>query len=104
MANIMASKFKEKLIKQSQLEWQKTDSLGRELTHQRYNQNSAQITKQVVESWQNTSWPITGKYKNQKLKNLPLNYLGWVIDNFQEDSVGYKLAKQELECRYHNMA
>ena len=100
----MANKFKNKLIKQSQLDWQKRDSLGRVLTHQRYNVDSVQITEQVVESWQNTSWPISGKYKNQKLKQLPLHYLGWVIDNFQEDSKGYKLAKQELECRYHNMA
>ncbi len=67
-------------------------------------QQTQQLVKQVVETWQNTSWPISGKYKNKQLKQLPLSYLGWVIDNFQEHSIGYKLAKQELESRYHNMA
>ncbi len=101
MAN---STYKQRLTKEAQLDWQKTDSVGRTLTHQRYNVDTAQICKQVVETWQSTSWPISGKHKNKQLKQLPLHYLGWVIDNFQEHSVGYKLAKQELECRYHNMA
>jgi uncharacterized protein (DUF3820 family) len=96
------AKFKDKIIKQSKLDWQKTDSLGRVLTHQRYNKDCAVRTKQVIESWQNTSWPIKGKYHGTKLKNLPLDYLQWVGLNFNTNSKGFKLALQELECRTNN--
>ena len=95
----MANKFKDKIIKQSKLDWQKFDSLGRVLTHQRYNQDCSERTKQVIESWQNTSLPISGKYKGTKLKDLPLHYLEWVGMNFDKNSKGFKLAVQELECR-----
>ena len=98
----MAKSYKQKLIKQAQLDWQKTDSLGRVLTHPRYRKDSVKSTKQVIESWQNTPWPISGKYKNTKLKNLPLQYLEWVGMNFDTNSEGYKLAIQELECRIQN--
>lgn len=53
----------------------------------------------VVTSWQNTSWPIKGKYHGTKLKELPLDYLQWVGLNFNTNSKGFKLALQELECR-----
>jgi uncharacterized protein (DUF3820 family) len=53
----------------------------------------------VVTSWQNTSWPIKGKYHGTKLKDLPLSYLEWVGMNFNTNSKGYKLVVQELECR-----
>ena len=59
-------------------------------------------TKAVVKSWQNTSWPIKGKYHGTKLKQLPLSYLQWVGLNFDTNSRGYKLALQELECRIIN--
>ena len=100
------NKFKNKIISESTSEWQKRDSVGRTLFDQRYysNVDVAKRTKQVIDTWQNTLWPINGKHKDKKLKHLPLPYLGWVIDNFQENSKGYKLAKQELESRYHNMA
>jgi len=98
----MANKFKNKIIKQSKLDWQKFDSLGRVLTHQRYNLDCAERTKQVIESWQNTLWPIKGKYHGTKLKHLPLSYLQWVGMNFDTNSKGYKLVIQELECRTNN--
>lgn len=107
MANsIMANKFKNKIISESTSEWQKRDSVGRTLTDHRYyhDVDVANRTKQVIHTWQNTLWPINGKHKDKKLKQLPLQYLGWVIDNFQQNSRGYKLAEQELESRYHNMA
>lgn len=53
----------------------------------------------VVDSWQNTSWPIKGKYYGTKLKELPIEYLKWVGMNFDINSKGYKLVVQELECR-----
>lgn len=100
------SKFKNKVIQQSTSEWTKCDSIGRALyDHRYYNSNDLSTRmSNVINTWQNTLWPINGKHKDKKLKELPLQYLGWVIDNFDEDSVGYKLAYQELECRYQNMA
>ena len=56
----------------------------------------------VLNTWQNTSWPITGKHKGTKMKNLPLHYLRWVGLNFDTGSLGYKLVIQELECRTTN--
>lgn len=56
-------------------------------------------TAKVITSWQNTSWPISGKHKGTKLKDLPLSYLEWVGMNFDTNSKGFKLAVQELECR-----
>ena len=53
----------------------------------------------VVNTWQNTLWPINGKHKGTKMKDLPLHYLQWVGLNFNTDSKGYKLVIQELECR-----
>jgi hypothetical protein len=94
----MTNKFKQTLIKEAQ---QDAFSTKRDWKYHHTNRYSV---ADVVQTWQNTLWPIQGKHKDTKLKQLPVNYLGWVIDNFQEESLGYKLAKQELECRWHNMA
>ena len=53
----------------------------------------------VVKTWQNTLWPIHGKYYGTKLKDLPLHYLKWVGMNFDTNSKAFKLVVQELECR-----
>lgn len=53
----------------------------------------------VIAHWQNSAWPIKGKYKGIKLKHLPQAYLEWVHSNFAVGSFGHKLALQELECR-----
>lgn len=97
----MGNNFKDKLIKQSKQEWLKTDSLGRVLSDQRYynNNDTKERIKHVIESWQDTLWPIKGKYHGTKLKDLPLSYLQWVGMNFDTNSKAYKLVVQELECR-----
>jgi hypothetical protein len=53
----------------------------------------------VRNTWQNSLWPIKGKYYGTRLRDLPLHYLKWVGMNFDIDSKGYKLVVQELECR-----
>jgi uncharacterized protein (DUF3820 family) len=64
-----------------------------------YSSENNYDTAKVMQTWQNTSWPISGKYKGTKLKDLPLDYLKWVGLNFDPNSKGYKLVVQELECR-----
>ncbi len=64
-----------------------------------YSQENKYTTTDVVSSWQNTLWPISGKYKGTKMKDLPLHYLKWVGMNFETNSKGFKLVVQELECR-----
>lgn len=67
-----------------------------------YSKQNDYDSSKVVQTWQNTSWPIKGKYHGTKLKDLPLSYLQWVGMNFDTNSKGYKLVIQELECRANN--
>ena len=87
----------------AKLNWQKvhiqksnTDHIFVDYSKQNTNQYKVD---DVIAIWQNTSWPINGKYKNKPLKQLPIEYLEWVGMNFSINSKGYKLAVQELECR-----
>lgn len=84
----------------AQLVWQnfkyKQNRHFRDYSFDRTNQYDL---NKVVDFWQNSSWPIKGKYYGKKLKDLPLDYLEWVGMNFDTNSKGFKLAMQELECR-----
>lgn len=81
----------------AKLNWQSIKD--RPQYHIDYSDVNRYDTAKVVSSWQNTPWPIKGKYHGTKLKDLPLNYLEWVGMNFNTNSKGYKLVVQELECR-----
>lgn len=80
------------------LNWDKTKHRHQPRDYSNDHTNQYDV-KKVMQTWQNTSWPISGKYKGTKLKDLPLDYLKWVGLNFDPNSKGYKLVVQELECR-----
>ena len=84
----------------AKLDWQKIKNKPQHIVD--YTTVNNYDTAKVVASWHNTSWPIHGKYKNTKLKDLPLSYLHWVGLNFDTNSKGFKLALQELELRTIN--
>jgi uncharacterized protein (DUF3820 family) len=50
-------------------------------------------------SRQEQLWPISGKYHGTNIYKLPLEYLGWVGMNFNNNSTGYKIALLELQRR-----
>ena len=82
------------------LDWNKASLRAKINKPLDYTDENTYTISDVINHWSNTKWPLKGKYKNKKLKDLSLDYLGWIIDNFDPDSQPYKLAKQELECRY----
>ncbi len=82
------------------LDWKKAADRSKAFRPMDYSDENTYTTNDVIKSWSNTKWPLHGKYFNKPLSKLNLNYLGWVIDNFNSLSQPYKLAKQELECRY----
>ena len=85
----------------AKLDWQKDKDKrvkSKSIDYRDYHENQYSI-QDVKSTWQNTLWPIKGKYYGTKLKDLPLHYLKWVGMNFDIDSKGYKLVVQELECR-----
>ena len=83
----------------AKLNWQKNKERQQMTAPIDYTKQNQYSIADIRTSWQNTSWPIKGKYYGTKLKELPLHYLKWVGMNFDTNSKGYKLVVQELECR-----
>ena len=82
----------------AKLDWQKTKHRHQPADYSDSNKWDTKIVCNRL-SRQAELWPIQGKYKGTKLKDLPLHYLKWVGMNFDTNSKGYKLVVQELECR-----
>lgn len=80
------------------LNWEKTKSRYEPVDYSNQNQYDVKLVAEKL-SRRAELWPISGKYKGTKLKDLPLSYLEWVGMNFDTNSKGFKLAVQELECR-----
>jgi len=61
-------------------------------------------TKQLIDSWQlgTNIWRCSGKHKGKQMRELPLSYLKWIGLNYDMNSIGFKLAVQELERRASN--
>ena len=83
----------------NRLNWDKVKEKQQRYAPIDYRDKNQYSLNDVQTSWQNTSWPIKGKYYGTKLKDLPLHYLKWVGMNFDTNSKGFKLVIQELECR-----
>ncbi len=83
----------------AKLDWQNIKNRPQHAYHYDYSNDNKYDFSKVRQTWQNTTWPIKGKYYGTKLKDLPIDYLQWVGMNFDTNSKGYKLVVQELECR-----
>ena len=46
-------------------------------------------------------WALKGKYYGQSVHQLPLSYLGWVLDNIT--GIHKEIAEKEIYRRYHNL-
>ena len=51
----------------------------------------------------NQLWSVKGKHYGKHLNELPLNYLGWIIDNFENESLHRQIAAAELQRRYKEL-
>lgn len=51
----------------------------------------------------NKIWAVKGKYYGKPLSDLPLNYLGWIVDNFETISIHRQMAAEELQRRYKDI-
>ena len=44
-------------------------------------------------------WICKGKYYGHRMASLPVSYLSWVINTFDEGSLGFLYAAHEIEKR-----
>lgn len=64
---------------------------------------AAQIEKAGIKNSGTPSynyWICKGKYYGVQMSKLPPAYLKWVIDTFDEKSIGFEYAKHEIEKRF----
>lgn len=83
----------------AKLNWQK---LNRESHHQSIrDKNFAESAYGGTSFFKDNSiWHLKGKYYGTHLHKLPLDYLGWIIDNHQQGEYR-QLAEAELYRRYN---
>ena len=53
--------------------------------------------------WSNYSanqvWTHPGKYQNKKMKDLPISYLKWGLENFRTNGPEHTLIQMEISSR-----
>jgi uncharacterized protein (DUF3820 family) len=44
-------------------------------------------------------WPYPGKYQNKKMKDIPMSYLKWALENFRDNGPQSQMLQAELSRR-----
>lgn len=63
------------------------------------NMANKRKTKQWSRHSANQRWTHPGKYQNKNMKDLPMAYLKWGLDNFRTNGPQHTLIQIELSSR-----
>jgi len=56
-------------------------------------------TKQFSRFIENETWQFPGKHQGKKLKDLPLHYLKWGLDEYRTNGPQHTIIQMELSRR-----
>ena len=81
----------------AKLNWQRVSIQSKQQTYK----ETASSTNYINYD-DNQLWSLSGKYYGTHLSKLPVNYLGWIVDN--STSIKHKdIAEAEMRRRYNKL-